>query len=82
MNLEHKIPIGHVHLAEGLVAQGTGVVDQDVELAELAHRLIHQALGALESGDGIEVGHGLPAGGADLGHHLVGHSLVFAAGFA
>ncbi len=62
--------LGHVH--EHPVAEDPGVVDEDVEAAELVDRLLDHATGAREVGDVLAVRDRLAAGGADLLDDLLG----------
>jgi hypothetical protein len=68
---DHGIPLvlGHVH--EHPVAEDSGVVDEDVEPAELVDRLPHEALRPGEAGDVLAIRRRLAARGADLLHDLL-----------
>jgi len=63
---DDRVPLflGHVH--EHPVAEDPGVVDEDVEAAELVERLLHEPLRAGEVGDVLAVRRRFAAGGADL----------------
>ena len=63
MTESHSV-LGHVH--DHPVAEDPGVVDEDVEAAELVDRLLHHAAGAREVGDVVAVRDGLAARGLDL----------------
>src|SRR5207253_10806341 len=64
------------------VAQDAGVVDDDVELAELVQRAPDQAVSALAASDAVVVGHRVAPRGLDLGDHLVRHFPTSAAAVA
>jgi hypothetical protein len=76
---DDRVPQALVHLAQGLVAQDAGVVDQDVHLAEGVEGLLEDPLPALDGGDVVVARGGHAAGVADLLRHGVGHRLAFAA---
>ena len=70
-----------VGLGEGGPAHDAGVVDQDVETAELPHRGVHQRLRARGAGDVVRVGHGRATAGDDGRNDLVGRVRVAAGSF-
>ncbi|MNP40095.1 hypothetical protein D3C76_1337050 [compost metagenome] len=61
--------VGQFHLAEGLVTQDAGVVDQHVDAAEGLEGLLDQGLDLLVVGDVGAVGDGGAAGLADFLDH-------------
>ncbi|MNO80364.1 hypothetical protein D3C76_715710 [compost metagenome] len=69
MDLVDQVPVGVVHLVEGLVAQDAGVVHHHVDAAEGFDRAAHDVFPV---GHRIVVGHRGAAGGADFRHHAVG----------
>ena len=73
MDVEDDVPHVVRHVLERLVAQDAGVVDRDVELAELVHRALDHRPGGIAVGDRAVVGDRPAAGVADLLGHLVGH---------
>ena len=74
VHVEHDAEILGLELREGLVAQDAGVVDDDVDLAEVVDRGLHDRGAALGRRDGVVVGDGLAAGLVDLLHDLIGHA--------
>jgi hypothetical protein len=64
-----EVPVVGAHLGVGDVAQDARVVDHDVDAPEGVERALHD-LGAVF--DGVVVGDGLAAGGANVFDHLVG----------
>jgi hypothetical protein len=60
-------------LLEGLVAQDAGVVDQDVDGAELGDGVVDDRFRTLPGRYGSLVRDGRAAGGTDFLDHLVGH---------
>src|SRR5690606_36017006 len=70
----HRLEVRRLELGEGLVAQDAGVVDDDVDAAEVVDRGLDDRPAALGRGDRVVVGRGLTAGLADLLHGLVGHA--------
>ena len=72
VHLDHRLEVGELHLAEGLVAQDAGVGDQDVQPAEGVDRAFHQIGRARVIGHRAAVGDRLAARRLDLGHHGVG----------
>jgi hypothetical protein len=60
------VPLGEGHVRERPVAQDAGVVDEDVEPAELLDRRGDQSLGPRLVGDVVAVHHGLPAERPDV----------------
>jgi hypothetical protein len=72
----HGVPLvlGHVH--DHPVAEDSGVVDEDVEPAELLDRLPHEPFRAREVGDALAVRRRLAARGADLLDDLLGRAEI------
>ena len=68
---DHRVPLRFVHAGDEAVAQDAGVVDHDVEAAELVDRLLDSAFRAVPGGDVVGVGDCRAAGGVDLGDDLV-----------
>ena len=76
VDVDDRVPLLLGHVEAHLVAEDPGVVDEDVEPAELVDRLRDQRLAAVPGRDVVEVGDGLPAGGDDLVDDLLGRALV------
>jgi hypothetical protein len=78
VNGDDGVPLllGHVH--EHPVAKDPGVVDEDVEAAELVERLLDHPLGAGEVGDVLRICSGFSAGGFDLDDDLLRRRVVVA----
>eukprot|EP00754_Rhynchopus_humris_P036759 Rhum_TRINITY_DN18852_c0_g1::Rhum_TRINITY_DN18852_c0_g1_i1::g.168597::m.168597 len=70
-----EVPVVVGHLLEAAVAQDAGVVDHDVNAAEVLDRCRHDLLAEL---DAVVVGRRLAANGADLGDNLVGDAVAVA----
>jgi hypothetical protein len=69
VHLHHGAEIGDVHLREGLVAQDSRVVDEDIDPAPGVDGLLHHGLHRGKVGHRGAVGQGFAPGGADLVHH-------------
>ena len=69
---DDRVPVLLAHVEDHAVAQDAGVVDDDVELAEVIDRAIDDALGGLEVGDALEVGDCFAARRADFLDHVFG----------
>ena len=82
MDAEHRVELVLLHLHEHAVAREAGVVERDVEVAELGDRAAHERLALLPVGDVAEVRDRLAARGLDLRDHLAGRVLVGAAAVA
>ena len=78
VHLDHGIPLALVHVGEHAVAQDAGVVDEDVEPAEMRDRRVDHRLGALPAADVLAVGDRLAAGLLDRGDDLAGGRGVLA----
>ena len=68
MHLVDQVPVGVLHLVEGLVTQDAGIVDHHVDAAEGVQRVLHDPAAVR---DRVVVGHRGAAGGSDFRHHLV-----------
>lgn len=68
---DHRVPLLLRHGEDHPVAQDARVVDQDVELAEAAHRQLDQLARLPEVGHVAQVGHRPAARGTDLRGHLL-----------
>ena len=66
VDVDHRVPLGLVHVEAHLVAQDAGVVDEDVEPAEGVDGLADHALGAVPRRDAVAVGFGPATRGDDL----------------
>ncbi len=71
MDRHDGVPVLFAHVEDHAVAQDAGVVDDDVELAEVVDRAIDDSFGSLEVGDALEVGDRLAAGGSDFLDHVL-----------
>jgi hypothetical protein len=78
VHLDDVVPLGVGHVDDRPVAQDPGVVDQDVQRAELRDRLFHQPLGAGPVRHVVSVGDRPSAGRRDLLDHLLGGGRVTA----
>ena len=78
MHLDDGVPLGFGHVGEHPVTEDAGVVDHDVEFAEVFDRLVHHALGTLPAGDVVAVDDGLAAHAFDLGNDVLGWGGVVA----
>ena len=78
MDRDDGIEIRFTHAVENLVAQDAGIVDHDIDLAELVDRLLDDPVRAVPFADAIAVHHGLAAGGAYLVHDLEGRAGILA----
>src|SRR3984893_14795594 len=72
MDVEDSVEILFAHVEDHAVAQDAGVVDRDVELAEVVQRALDDALGGLEIADALEVGDRLAAEAADFLDNVLG----------
>src|ERR1700736_1661618 len=66
MDAEDRVEVLLAHVEDHAVAQDSGVVDHDVELAEVVQRALDDALGGLEIADALEVGARFAAEAADF----------------
>jgi hypothetical protein len=66
MNIDDGIPLGLRHVDEHAVPEDSGVVDEDVEPAEVLDGLVDQRARPCEVGDIVVVDAGVPAGGGYL----------------
>lgn len=66
IGLQHGVPVSPLHPHDELVAGDAGVIDQDVDFAELADGCFHRRLNLLFVGDVESEGRGLAAYGGDL----------------
>src|SRR6185312_10987331 len=74
----HGVEVLDLHLGEALVAQDTGVRDQDVDAAPLAHHLVDHVRNARVIRDASAVGDRFTTGRRDLLHHCFGGGAVAA----
>ena len=72
MDGDDGVPVLFAHVEDHAVAQDAGVVDDDVQLAEVIDCAIDDPLGRLEVGDALEVGDCLAARRADFLDHVLG----------
>ena len=72
MDAHHLVPVLHGHVDQHPVAQDARVVDQDIEASVGGEGQGDETLGPLPVRDVVPVGHGLPAGSADLLDYFVG----------
>src|SRR5580658_10795536 len=72
MNREDRVEIVLAHIENHAVAQNTGVVDHDIQLAEIVDRTLDDALGGLEIAHALIVGDRLAAGRANFLDYLFG----------
>ena len=71
IGLQDGVPVGALHAHDELVAGDAGVVDQDVDLAELGDGGLDGGFDLLFVGDVERKGGGLAAGGGDFGDQFV-----------
>ena len=76
VDVDDRVPFLFGHVEAHLVPEDPGVVDEDVEPAELVDGLGDQRLTAVPARDVVEVRGRLPTGGDDLVDHLLGRTLV------
>ena len=72
VDVDDDVPLLFGHVEDHPVAQDAGVVDQDVQPAEVVQGLLYHPLAGGHVGDRVVVGDGVAAGVLDRGHHLVG----------
>lgn len=63
MNAVNKIPVGILHVLEANIPENTGVVEQNIDTAEVLDGRLNDGLTVLDT---VVVGNRLAAGGADL----------------
>lgn len=63
VNAVDEIPVGILHVLEADIPQDTGVVEQNIDTAEVLDSRLNDGLAVL---DAVVVGNRLAAGGADL----------------
>lgn len=73
VDLEDEVPVLILHVLEGDVAEDTGVVDEDVDAAELLDGGLDDLVAIL---DAVVVGDGLAASGLDLVDNHIGSLLL------
>ena len=61
VHVDDGIEVFPGHPMENGIAQDAGVIDDDIELAEIIDRAVYDSLGGLEVGHALEVGHRLAA---------------------
>ena len=76
VDIDDAVPVLLGHAVEDAVAQDAGIVDDDVDPAELIDRLLDDPVGAVPFGDAVAVHHGLAAGAADFVDDLEGRAAV------
>lgn len=69
MDFVDEVPVGLLHVLEADIAQDTGIVDEDINAAKGINGRLDNRIAIL---DGIVVGDGLAACGADLFDDFVG----------
>ena len=77
MHSDHVVPFLLRHVEDHAVAQDTGDVHQDVELAEFLDRLVDEALAAFDGRDIHVIGNCVAARGFDFLDHVIGGRLRF-----
>jgi hypothetical protein len=63
VNAVNKIPVGILHVLEANIPENTGVVEQNIDTAEVLDGRLNDGLTVLDT---VVVGNRLAAGGADL----------------
>jgi hypothetical protein len=76
MDVDHHVPILFGHFPNLFGTQVAGVVNQDVEPAEVFDRAIDDSLATRHRGHAVGVGHRLAARGFDLVDHAVRDALI------
>ena len=76
MHAHNRVPVLFRHVEDHPVAQDTGVVHDDVELAEGIAGALDDAFGRLEVGDAVAVGDGLATGLLDVVDDLLSRTLT------
>ena len=71
IGLQDGVPVGALHAHDELIAGDAGVVDQDIDLAELGDGGLDGGLDLLFVGDIESEGRGFAAGGGDFGDQFV-----------
>jgi len=74
VDLEDEVPVGILHVLEADIAEDTGVVDDDINAAELLDGSLDDLVAVL---DAVVVGNGLAAGLLDLLNNNIGSLIVF-----
>ena len=72
MHGHDRVPVFRLHFKKALVSEDTGVVDDDINLAEGFHGGLDDIFTALGRGHVVVIGNRLTAGFLDLLYHLVG----------
>ena len=72
MDVDDGVEVLLAHVEDHAVAQDAGVVDHDVEFAEIVQRALDDALGGFEIADALETGDRFAAEAADFLDHLLG----------
>ena len=73
---DHRVPVRFLHAGDERIPQDAGIVDQDVESAELGDSLQHNAFRAAPGGDVLGAGDGGATGGGDLIRYLACRAAV------
>ena len=76
VHVDDGVPLGLVHVETHLVAQDSGVVDEDIEATERVDCLRDEGLSTTPGRDVVVVRSCLSAGARDLVDHLLRGSLV------
>ena len=71
MDVDDRVPLVFLHVEGHLVPEDPGVVDQDVEVPIGVDGLVDHLLGSVPVRHARAIGHGLAAGGGDLGHDVL-----------
>ena len=72
MDVKDRMPVFRFHLDKGLVAQDSGIVDQNVQRTEGVQGGFNDILTTFDGCHIVVIGHGLAAGRSDFGHDLIG----------
>ena len=70
MHVDHRLPQIRGHVVECLVPQDAGVVDEDVDPAEIVDGRFDDGFTTFDSGYGVAVGHGHTSEIGDFFDHL------------
>ena len=80
VNCNHGVPLCLAHAQHDAVFGDAGVVDQDVDVAEVLFDLCHHAFGFVEAGCVAGVAFGLHAQGGDFGLGLLANLVDYQVG--
>ena len=73
MNIHDELEIFHRHLVEALVAEHTGIVDENIDMAPFGDRVGDHLFDGRHIGHAAAGCHGFAAFGFDFGNNLFGH---------